>query len=146
MPTLYTLGYKRKPLRAFVELLRGAGVDAVIDIRLRNTSHLAGYTKRDDLAFLLCEGFGIAYEHHPELAPTPEILDAYREDEDWGAYEGRFLPLLVERGAVQIGAEICARYRAPCLLCAEQTAGHCHRRLVAEHWAAALPDWKVIHL
>ena len=27
-----------------------AGVDAVIDIRLRNTSHLAGYTKRDDLA------------------------------------------------------------------------------------------------
>jgi uncharacterized protein (DUF488 family) len=143
---LYTIGYQRKPLAKFIRPLQEAGVDAVIDVRLRNTSHLAGYTKRDDLAFLLREGFGIAYEHHPDLAPTPEILDAYRDDQDWAAYEARFLPLLVERAAESVGREIIARYRSPCLLCAEPTPEHCHRRLVAEYWAVHLPGLTVVHL
>lgn len=146
MPTLYTIGYRRKPLATFIGQLRAAGVEAVIDVRLRNTSHLAGYTKRDDLAFLLREGFGIAYEHHPELAPTPEILDAYRADGDWAAYEARFIPLLTERVAEGVGREVLARYCAPCLLCAELEADHCHRRLVAEYWANHLPGLTIIHL
>ena len=146
MATLYTIGYRRKPLATFIGQLQKAGVDAVIDVRLRNTSHLAGYTKRDDLAFLLWEGFDIAYEHHPELAPTTEILDAYREDQDWAAYESCFLPLLNERTAENVGREILTRYRAPCLLCAEPTADHCHRRLVAEYWASRLPGLTIVHL
>jgi uncharacterized protein (DUF488 family) len=121
-------------------------VDGVIDVRLRNTSHLAGYTKRDDLAFLLREGFSIAYEHRPELAPTLEIFDAYRDDGDWAAYEARFLPLLEERSAAEIGREILAHYRAPGLLCSEPTAERCHRRLVAEYWARCLPEVVVVHL
>jgi uncharacterized protein (DUF488 family) len=146
MPTLYTIGYQRKPLATFIGQLREAGVDAVIDVRLRNTSHLAGYTKRDDLAFLLRDGFAIAYEHHLELAPTSEILDAYREDKDWAAYERRFFPLLEERFVEEVGREILARYRAPCLLCAEPEPDHCHRRLVAEYWAAHLPGLSIVHL
>ena len=146
MITLYTIGYKGKPLSTFIGQLREAGVDAVIDIRLRNTSHLASYTKRDDLAFLLRDGFGIAYEHHPELAPTHEIMDSYREDGDWAAYESRFLPLIVERAAEEIGREILARYGAPCLLCAEPAADLCHRRLVAEYWAEHNPDLTIVHL
>ena len=146
MPTIYTIGYQRKPLAKFIGQLREAGVDAVIDVRLRNTSHLAGYTKRDDLAFLLREGFGIVYEHHPELAPTSEILDAYRDDKDWIAYEVRFLPLLEERSAEEVGREILARYRSLCLLCAEPEPDHCHRRLVAEYWAAHLTGLNIVHL
>ena len=146
MARLYTIGYQRKPLATFIGQLREAGVDAVIDVRLRNTSHLAGYTKRDDLDFVLNEGFSIAYEYHPELAPTPEILDAYREDKDWAAYESRFLPLLVERSSEEVGREILARYRAPCLLCSEPTPEQCHRRLVAEYWASRLPGLTILHL
>ena len=146
MPAVYTIGYKRKSLATFIGQLRETGVDAVIDVRLRNTSHLAGYTKRDDLAFLLRAGFSIAYEHHPELAPSPEILDAYRDDGDWAAYESSFIPLLQEHTAESVGRAILARYRAPCLLCAEPTAEHCHRRLVAEYWARRLPGVTVVHL
>ncbi len=146
MPTLYTIGFQRKPLSQFIALLRQAGVDAIIDIRLRNTSQLSGYTKRDDLAFLLNEGFDIAYEHRPDLAPSGDILDAYREDKDWAAYEERFNPLLAERQAETIGRDILSRYQAPCLLCSEPTADHCHRRLVAEHWADHIPDLNVTHL
>jgi uncharacterized protein (DUF488 family) len=146
MTTVYTIGYKAKPLSKFIGKLRAADVDAVIDIRLRNTSHLAGYTKRDDLAFLLSEGFRLAYEHHPKLAPTIGILDAYRADGNWSAYEARFMPLLAERAAEAIGREILARYRAPCLLRAEPTADPCHRRLVAEYWAAHLPGLTIVHV
>lgn len=146
VPTVYTIGYRRKPLSLFINQLRDVGADAVIDIRLRNTSHLLGYAKRDTLEFLLREGFDIAYEYHPELAPTPEILDAYRDDGDWTAYELRFLPLLTARAAEAVGRGILARYRAPCLLCAEPTAEQCHRRLVAEYWVERLPHLRVVHL
>jgi uncharacterized protein (DUF488 family) len=146
MPTLYTIGYKGKPLQTFIGQLQGAGIDAVIDVRLRNTSHLLGYTKRDDLAFLLQAGFGIAYEHCPELAPTKEILLAYRENADWPAYTRRFLPLLVERVAEEQGQRLLARFTAPCLLCAEPTAVKCHRRLVAEYWVQRIPELNVVHL
>ena len=146
MPTVCTIGFQRKPLSEFIALLRRAGVDAVIDIRLRNTSQLAGYTKRDDLAFLLSEGFGIAYEHHPELAPSDESFDAYRKNKDWAAFEAHFYPLMEERDAEDIGQDILARYEAVCLLCSEPTPDRCHRRLVAEYWADRMSDLTIVHL
>jgi len=146
MRPVYTIGYRQKPLSSFITELRAAEVDAVIDIRLRNTSHLAGYTKKDTLEYLLREGFHIAYEHRPELAPTSEIMDRYSEDEDWKAYEASFVPLLAERDAEEVGRQILARYRAPCLLCAEETAERCHRRLVGEYWVERLPGLRLVHL
>jgi uncharacterized protein (DUF488 family) len=146
MPTLYTIGHKGKSLQAFIERLQGAGVDAIVDIRLRNTSHLLGYTKRDDLTFLLQSGFGIAYEHCPELAPTEEILLAFRQDKDWAAYTRQFVPLLSERRVEEHGRRLLARYTAPCLLCAEASAEECHRGLVAEYLAQQIPELDVVHL
>lgn len=145
MATVYTIGFTQKPLRRFVELLQTASVDAVIDIRLRNVSQLAGWAKRDDLAFIL-ELVGISYEHHPDLAPTAEILDTYRKDEDWSAYVRKFQPLLRERNAQDLGQAILQRRQAPCLLCSEATADQCHRRLVAEFWAKHLPNLQIVHL
>jgi uncharacterized protein (DUF488 family) len=146
MPTLYTLGFQGRPLAEFISTLRRAGVDALIDIRLRNTSQLVGYTKRDDLAYLLREGFGIAYEHRPDLAPLAEILDAYRRDRDWAAYEQSFIPLLAARQAEIVGQEILARYHAACLACTEAEPAQCHRRLVAEYWAGHLAELAIVHL
>ena len=116
MPNLYTIGFTQLALAEFVGLLRDAGVDAVIDIRLRNTSQLAGWAKRDDLAFLLREGFGIAYEHIPLFAPSDELLDTYHADRDWDAYVPIYRGLLAERPIVDVGRELLQRYRAPCLL------------------------------
>lgn len=146
MPTIYTIGYTKKSLRQFIGLLQKAGVDAVIDVRLRNTSQLAGFAKRDDLAFLLREGFGIAYEHVVELAPTAEVLDAYKEDHDWSAYERDYPQLLAEREALAIGRQLLERYQRPCLLCAEDTPDHCHRRLLAEYLAERIGDLEIVHL
>jgi uncharacterized protein (DUF488 family) len=146
VPTIYTIGCTKKSLQQFIGLLREAEVDAVIDVRLRNTSQLAGFAKRDDLAFLLCEGFGIAYEHVVELAPTAEILDAYKKDHDWPAYKRKYLQLLAERDALAIGRQLLERYQCPCLLCAEDTPDHCHRRLLAEYLAERIGNLEIVHL
>jgi uncharacterized protein (DUF488 family) len=144
--TIYTIGVNGKNLEQFVRLLQRVGVDTVLDIRLRNTSQLTGYAKKDDLSFLLREGFAIRYEHHPELAPTSEILDGYRATADWGAYQAAFLRLLADRDAVAIGRDLLLRCQRACLLCAEPTADRCHRRLVAEWWTGHLPDLEIQHL
>ena len=65
---IYTIGFTQKSLRSSSSLLHGAGVDGVVDIRLNNTSQLAGYAKRDDLAFIL-EHVGIGYWEEKRLAP-----------------------------------------------------------------------------
>jgi uncharacterized protein (DUF488 family) len=146
MPTLYTIGFTQLALAEFVGLLRGAGVDAVIDTRLRNTSQLAGWAKRDDLAFLLREGFGIAYEHIPLFAPSDELLDGYHADRDWDAYVPVYRGLLAERPTLDLGRQLLERYCAPCLLCSEPTPDRCHRRLLAEYLAEQLGGIVITHL
>jgi uncharacterized protein (DUF488 family) len=142
---VFTIGFTRKSLEQFITLLQEGGIDAVIDIRLRNNSQLAGFAKQDDLAFIL-KSFGIAYEHRPELAATAEILDTYRQDKQWDGYVAKFGPLMTERQAEVHGTDILQRHQAPCLLCSEHTADRCHRRLVAEYWAEHVPELEIVHL
>ena len=142
---LYTIGFTQKSLRQFVDLLRGAGVDGVVDVRLNNTSQLAGFAKRDDLAFIL-EAFGIGYVEERRLAPTAALLDTYHRDRDWEAYAPAFEAVLAERPLSTVLDEIAARFERPCLLCAEPEPSHCHRRLVAEAFARLRPGLEVRHL
>lgn len=146
MKTVLTIGHTQKSLERFIRVLQEAGVDAVIDIRLRNTSQLAGFAKRDDLAFILRECSGIEYEHVLQLAPTDDVMDTFKAGGDWSVYEQGFRSLLAERDALEIGRQILARYQRPCLLCSEPRADHCHRRLVAEWWAKHLSDVEIVHL
>ena len=69
---VYTIGFTRKSAAEFFGLLRSAGVRRLVDVRLNNLSQLAGFTKRDDLAFFVKELCGAEYVHEPRLAPTQE--------------------------------------------------------------------------
>ena len=145
MPTIFTIGFTKKSLRDFVETLRRAGVKRVIDVRLRNTSQLAGWSKQPDFAYLLEAGFGLAYEHHPEFAPTDELLDAYKKDHDWTRYEERFNLLIAERRP-EAEAQELLRKDSICLLCTEPQADKCHRRLVANYLQSLATEFEVKHL
>jgi len=143
--TLYTLGYTKKPLRRCIELLTDAGVQIVLDVRLRNTGQLAGWTKRDDLAFVL-QTFGIAYSHRIDAAPTRDLLDRYRRCRDWTQYESDFRALMRERKLVPQLHDSLAGYDRICLLCSEHDPAHCHRRLLVEELGAAWQESSVVHL
>lgn len=143
---LYTIGFSQKSLRRFVQLLQSAGVTKLIDIRLYNTSQLAGFAKKDDLAFIM-ETFGIGYEHVPDLAPTDEIMKRFKKlDKDWVEFERTFLDLMTERKAAKLWTSPMFANEVTCLLCAEHPPKHCHRRLVAEHFQAHHPEIEVRHL
>jgi uncharacterized protein YeaO (DUF488 family) len=121
-------------------------VTKVVDVRLHNTSQLAGFAKADDLSYFLKEICRVDYVHEPLLAPTDDILKAYKHDKgDWGLYETRFRRLMVDR-EVEKRLKPAALDGA-CLRCSEATPHHCHRRLVCEYlndkWDGAL---KVRHL
>ncbi len=145
MATVFTIGFTKKSLREFIESLRASGVRRIIDVRLRNTSQLAGWSKQPDFAYLLESGFGIAYEHHPEFAPTDDILDAYKNGADWAKYETQFNELLKARAPQTQARELLAK-EAICLLCAEPTPERCHRRLVAEYLRELQPETEIKHL
>jgi uncharacterized protein (DUF488 family) len=145
MATVFTIGFTKKSLREFIETLRAAGVERVVDVRLRNTSQLAGWSKQPDFAYLLEAGFGIGYEHHPEFAPSAELLDEYKDGRDWPQYEAAFSQLLAERNP-ETEARALLAGGAICLLCAEPTAEKCHRRLVADYFKQLDPGIEVRHL
>lgn len=146
MNTIYTIGFTRKTAEAFFTLLTEAGVETLIDIRLHNRSQLAGFAKRDDLAWLARELAGMEYVHAPELAPSQELFDAFkRQGGSWQTFERGFRHLMEERGAYERFDRGLLR-GPPCFLCSEAAPEHCHRRLVAEALAAAEPGLRVVHL
>lgn len=148
MLSLFTIGYTKKSLRDFVERLKRAEVDCVVDVRLNNTSQLAGFSKRDDLEFLLEEGFAIRYIHIPELAPTEDLLGEYKRGKDWDAYVRRYGGLIEDRGMAQkfLKAADLGGWKRPCLLCSEDTPEKCHRRLLAEAVQCTVEGLEVKHL
>ena len=134
---VFTIGFTRKSASRFFGLLRSSGARRIVDVRLNNLSQLAGFAKRDDLAYFLAELCGMQYVHLPELAPTKEMLDDYRKRRgDWETYETRFLDLMRERRIDETIPQ--ETFADGCLLCSEDQPHHCHRRLVAEylndHW------------
>lgn len=129
---LFTIGFAQTTAEHFFGLLRDAGVKRVLDVRLNNTSQLAGFAKKDDLRFFLREIAGIEYLHIPELAPTQEMLDAFKKHKGgWEVYEREFNALMAERAVETIISRDVADLG--CLLCSEKEPRYCHRRLVAEY-------------
>ncbi len=142
---LFTIGFTKKSAEQFFPALVAAGVRRVIDVRLNNTSQLAGFSKREDLRYFLKAIGQIEYLHEPALAPTAEILDAYKKKSiDWIGYEAEFRALVLQRNAADSLDR--ASFEHACLLCSETTPEHCHRRLAAEYLQERWGDVEIVHL
>ena len=142
---LFTIGFTQKSAERFFKLLKQAGVRRVVDVRLNNSGQLAGFSKKDDLIFFLRELGGIEYVHVPDLAPTKDILDAYKKHKgSWPDYEQEFLSLMEKRRIDESVAKDIVDQG--CLLCSEHKPHHCHRRLVAEYLAGKWGGIETQHL
>lgn len=127
-----TIGFTKTTAESFFKRLQDAGIRKVLDVRLRNTSQLAGFAKSDDLAFFLKSIGGLQYSHQPLLAPTDAMLGAYKKEKgSWKTYEDGFLALMTER---QVENKFSpGMLDGTCLLCSEATPHQCHRRLVCDY-------------
>ena len=94
MSVLYTVGFSGKDAKTFFELLKLNNIQILLDVRLNNVSQLSGYTKKNDLDYFLDSICNIKYKHLPILAPTKEILDAYKTKKiSWIDYELKYINL-----------------------------------------------------
>lgn len=146
MKTIWTIGFAGKTAEQFFGTLRRAGIKRLLDVRLRNTSQLAGFTKQSDLPFFLRELCDASYLHEPQLAPSPELFTYIkREGGSWSEYERRFLVLLAERQAEAV-LDPASFAKPTVLLCTEPKSDRCHRRLVAEYLLKAWGEIEIVHL
>lgn len=143
---IYTIGFTKRKAESFFETLKQSRIRRLVDVRVNNTSQLAGFAKQRDLVYFLRELVEADYVHELRLAPTKELLKAYRTKElTWAEYERAFMELLTEREVEKkVTTDLFARRTV--LLCSEPTPEYCHRRLVIDHLDRFWGNVKAVHL
>lgn len=133
-----TIGFTKSSAESFFERIRASGAKRVLDIRLHNTSQLAGFAKKEDLPYFLERLCGVEYVEVPEMAPEPEMVKNYRGNViGWEEFAAEYRALLARR---KVDTTLDRRLfdGGAILLCSEAKAEHCHRRFAAEylkeHW------------
>ena len=123
--TLYTIGHSDHTLEALIELLHGAGITALADVRSRPYSRWAPQANRETLARAL-EKAGISYVFLGDvLGGRPEDPALYPSGEADGRPD---YARLAAAPAFQAGLEqLIARSGVVVVMCSEGDYHHCHR-------------------
>jgi uncharacterized protein (DUF488 family) len=126
-PQLFTVGHSNWPFPRFIELLKSAGIDFVLDVRSRPASARNPHFSQPVFETTLrAEGFGYAFLGE-ELGGRPENPDLYRQN---GAvdYQACRKSFAFQAGIERVAVE-AARHRVA-LVCAEEDPLDCHRFLM----------------
>lgn len=114
---IFTLSAYETGAREFFGELRRRQADLVLDVRLRNTSQLCGFTKEKDLAYLVPALTGARYLHDLRFAPSPALLRAYQQKQlDFEGYRQGYEREMAERQSCAYFREQYGGYERICLL------------------------------
>jgi uncharacterized protein (DUF488 family) len=148
VPTMMTIGVYGFDGGSFLRRLQEADVRLLLDVRQRRGVRGPEYAwanarrLQDALA-----GAGIAYEHHPELAPTTELRHLqYAEDDRLGVgkrsrrelapeYAHRYTTEILDRADLTPIVSALPSRGTAALLCVERDPEACHRSLIAQRLA-----------
>ena len=143
-PRLATIGYEGTTVSAFLDALREAGVELLVDVRAVASSRRPGFAK-SRLAANLHEA-GIDYLHLRALGTPADgraAARAGRHAEMRAVFAEHLATEDAQAGLATLG-ELVGERRV-CILCFEADPAHCHRTLVAEALARQRP-LDVVHL
>ena len=147
MNKIFTIGFTKKSAERFFTLLEDNNIWCVIDVRFNNMRQLAGFTKYPDIKYFLNRIANIDYVHDKNLAPSPEILTAYRNKQiDWAGYVDAFNKLMKSRNIINYVTEHYGSFADCCLMCSEEKPDFCHRRILAELLSEQVEELEIIHL
>jgi len=143
--TIYTIGYEKRSIDEYVDLLVAAQIAAVVDVRETAWSYKPGFSKTAFEAALAARN--IRYVH-AKFAGNPKELrrNAATHDACLAAYRkylGRTPDVIDQLDEVIL--ELHAEGRRIALTCFERHPGDCHRSIVADAWAR-VKKWRVEHL
>jgi uncharacterized protein (DUF488 family) len=143
---ILTVGHSIHEERAFVELLRGAGVELIADVRRHPGSRRQPHFERTALAAVLLEA-GIGYRWLGETMggrrkPTADSPNGGWESAQFRGYADHMASEEFHAGLGEL--EKLGRGQRVAVMCAEAWWVRCHRRLIAD--ALAARGWRVLHL
>lgn len=143
-----TIGVYGFDLETFLTALTAAQVVTVFDVRqrrgVRGSQYAWANSRRLQAALA---GAGLAYEHHPELAPTTELRHVqYDEDARQGVgkrsrvelapeYARRYVDEILDQVDLDPIVATMPTHGTTALLCVEADPEACHRSLIAARLA-----------
>ena len=148
MRALATVGVYGFDEASFLAALQDADVALLLDVRQRRgvRGHEYAWANSLRLQSALSRA-GVAYEHHPELAPTTELRRLqYREDDRVGVgkrsrvelskeYRTRYTSEILDRVDLEALIARMPEGGTSALLCVERDPRACHRSLIADRMA-----------
>lgn len=145
---LFTIGHSTRTIGEFVEIIRSAGVDLVVDVRTVPRSRTNPQYNFDVLPGELIPSH-ISYERIAELGGlrarsrtvSPEV-NGFWKNQSFHNYADFALSDEFERGVEHLIA-LASKHRAA-IMCAEAVWWRCHRRIIADY--LMLRGWNVVHL
>ena len=138
---LFTIGHATRPIGGFIELLKEAEVEVVVDVRTAPRSRTNPQFDRESLAASLA-AVAIEYRHIAELGglrprqkDIPASTNAFWQNRSFHNYadyamSGEFQSALEQLRELS-RAKRCA------IMCAETLWWRCHRRIIADYLLAA---------
>jgi uncharacterized protein (DUF488 family) len=145
MPSIFTIGHSTHDAEAFERLLRGAGVELLVDVRRFPSSRRFPWFNGPELAESLGEA-GIEYLH---LEPLGGRRDPAPDSANGGWRVGQFRGYADHMGTEEFRAALdrlidLAGARRAVVMCAEAQWWRCHRRLLSD--ALLARGVEVLHL
>jgi uncharacterized protein (DUF488 family) len=140
-----TFGHSNHEETEFIELLHGAGVELIADVRANPRSRYPQFN-RSALAGTM-KSIGIGYaplgtELGGRREPVPGSVNSGWEVEAFRGYADHMASKEFDAGLGML--EDLARERRTAAMCAEADWMRCHRRLLAD--ALTVRGWRVLHL
>jgi uncharacterized protein (DUF488 family) len=142
---ILTVGHSTHQPAVFLDLLRGAGVQVIADVRRYPGSRRMPWFGESQLRRSLADA-GIDYLHFPELGgrrrPVPGSPNGGWEVGQFQGYADHMASEEFAAGRDRLAA--LAGERRTAVMCAEAQWRRCHRRLLAD--ALVARGWDVLHL
>jgi uncharacterized protein (DUF488 family) len=132
--TLFTFGHGTASAERIADLLRDAGVTALVDVRTAPGSRRHPHVARSELARWL-PAEGVSYRWEKRLGgfrvPAPDSPDVTWREPAFRGYAGH----MREPDFLAAIAEVLARSQAErtIVMCSESLWWRCHRRLIADY-------------
>lgn len=128
--TIFTIGYEKLSIDAFLSLLTENEIDIIVDVRELPLSRKPNFSKQCLANTLRVSGR--EYIHMASLGCPKVIRHRYRDDGDWTRYTEAFLGYLRSQSSqIAVLSKLTASSRCA-LLCYEADHNFCHRSMVAD--------------
>lgn len=143
--TLWTIGHSTHPWDTFVDLLHGAGISTLVDVRRFAGSRRHPQFGSEAMAHAL-PAAGVTYVAMPDLGgrrpPRPDSRNTAWRNASFRGYADWMAEAPYARARERLAALATASPTA--VMCAEALWWQCHRALVSDDFKAR--GWEVLHI